>query len=432
MQQMFFRPVAVLSLTLFCYSIHAQTTPTFSFSSPHKVTTGTSSNAGHAWTQAAVDVNGSGNTDLVVNIASTRENDILMGNGDGGFVLTKSNVPSPNQGNLDSSPPWTFVDTNRDGYADILTFDGGYYAYDPENNCEYDQTQNGKIYISLGDGHGNFTLNSAATMEMAPATNISAVIGDFNGDGLKDVALLTTANEECAPNQGFLYLLLNNGDGTFTMHTVPMGTFGELLPYGNSLVAGDFNGDGKLDLAFFALGGTYDPIQVLYGNGDGTFQIGPVYKVNTSTMGVDGILAADLNGDGRTDLVIHGQTNSLNPHAAIVTLLAKKTGNFYWYSEVSAPADSIMIGLMDLNNDGKLDLAYYSYDPSTKITSLRVHPGLGSGKFGASSLIRNLASDWENDIIAPLKTGGPLDVFYALSYPPNKNVYLYEMLNQSK
>jgi hypothetical protein len=84
-----------------------------------------------------------------------------------------------------------------------------------------------------------------------------------------------------------------------------------------------------------------------------------------------------------------------------------------------------------LNNDGKPDLAYYSYDATTKVTSLRANPGLGGGKFGGPSVLRKPAPN-ENDVIAPLKAGGPLNIFYALSYPPNKNVYVYEMLNQSK
>lgn len=431
MQRMFFRVITILSLIFLCNSLHAQTNPTFSFSAPQKVTTGTSTQAGNTVTQSAADINNDGNTDFVVNISASGyyQNAILMNNGNGGFVLTKSNLPS-----------LTLVDTNRDGYPDSVTFtDGSYGYYDPENGCQNDYMP-GSIDVWLGDGHGNFALNSAGHIETGPAVAGSVVVGDFNGDGLKDIAVLAPYYQgECqfvSPNADTLYVLLNNGDGTFTMRTFPTTLYDvneQPTSNQNLLVSGDFNGDGKLDVAFLGRAGSpasnnYSPIQVLYGNGDGTFKVGPTYSSDTS---IDDLLAADLNGDGKTDLVILTEPKAPSTQYRIATLLAKQAGGFYWASAVESANPVQLIALKDLNNDGRPDLAYYSYDPSTRVTSLRAYPGMGGGKLGSSSLLRNLAPN-ENDIIAPLKAGGPLDIFYALSYPPNKSVFLYEMLNQNK
>jgi hypothetical protein len=458
MQTKFFSMVTVLFVALFCYDLHVQAQTdalTFSFSAPQKVLTGATSTAGHVSTQTASDINGDGNTDIIV---IGPERDILFGDGKGGFTLKKSNIPSGNATAIESSVlPWTLVDANRDGHPDSIFFYGGTYVYDPESGCQnYDPSvDNGQIYVSLNDGHGNFTLNQAATIQIYPETYVSVAVGDFNNDGLKDIAVLTSDNQECAPvYSDNLYILLNNGDGTFTSQGPPSEnpaypTVYPISIYSASnasppiLVAGDFNGDGKLDLAFLgqantAPSNTYVPIQVLYGNGDGSFKAGPVYKVDVSANSklsyVDSLLAGDLNGDGKTDLVIHAVPKDASAPTAIVTLLAMQSGGFYWNSELSVPNNQIvgLIGLMDLNQDGRPDLAYYSLDTSTKITSLRAYPGIGSGKFGPSSLIRNLGSEWESDVLAPLKQGEALDIFYGLSYPPNRNVYLYEMLNQSK
>jgi hypothetical protein len=336
---------------------------------------------------------------------------------------------------------------NRDGYPDEVTFEGGCYpkSLDPVSGCvtSGNQIENAQINVYLGDGQGNFTLNPSATVQLPPATTFSSVIGDLNQDGLQDIAVLTFYNCDCAPQESNLTILLNRGDGTFT--DLPVNNMYLSLPATN-LVEGDFNGDGKMDLALLgkassvsAPGRSTYPFfaQVLYGNGDGSFQIGPAYQVDTGMLN---LLAADLNNDGKTDLVVLAlPQNTPNAPYRVVTLLAKQSGGFYWYSEQPSPASAYpnFIGLMDLNLDGNPDLAYYSYDSSTDRYSLRAWPGLGGGKFGPSSLIRTLvpltgAQELENDIIAPLQTGGPLDILYALSYPPYPDVYLYEMLNQSQ
>lgn len=441
MQRMFFRVVAVLSLTLFCYSLHSQTTdpPAFSFSAPHRVLTGAASQPGHSFSLVATDLNGDGNTDLFGQMlyasGNGGENFFLTGDGNGEFILNvNSNTNDPNNvqpfPGYGNSPAATFVDFNRDGNADTMYIDPGYYTSD------YCPTEvEGSINVYLGDGKGNFTADGYKSY-IDPTGTTGEAIGDFNNDSLQDVALLTYEPPQPCDFGGNanLQILLNNGDGTFTTrYAYQNNIYISAAP--SHLVTGDFNGDGKLDVAFVGRASysstpsvSGNVIQVLFGNGDGTFKLGPIYTVDTA---IDNIMAADLNGDGKTDLVILTEPKSPSTQYRIATLLAKQGGGFYWAFEQTSANPLTLIGLMDLNNDGKPDLVYYSYDSSTQVTSLDAYPGLGSGKFGSHQLIRNLAPN-ENDIIAPLKTGGPLDIFYALSYPPNKNVYLYEMLNQSK
>src|SRR5882757_2549920 len=120
-----------------------------------------------------------------------------------------------------------------------------------------------------------------------PTPTNSLVAGDFNGDGRLDLAASTGAT---------LLVLLGRGDGTFSITTFP--TTAQIV---GTLVAGDFNGDGKLDLAF------PDPTQKLVHlllGGDGAFA-----EVSTSAVGTNAVwaAAADFNGDGNLDLAVVDQ-----------------------------------------------------------------------------------------------------------------------------
>ena len=94
-------------------------------------------------------------------------------------------------------------------------------------------------------------------------------------------------------------------------------------------------------------------IQALYGRGDGPFTVGPTYTVDSA---VDNILAADLNGDGKTDLVILTEPRSPSTQFRIATLLAKQGGGFYWASQLLTSNPVTLIGLMDLNDRSRFSL----------------------------------------------------------------------------
>jgi hypothetical protein len=197
----------------------------------------------------------------------------------------------------------------------------------------------------------NFTSSVIANASSGPSY---AATGDFNGDGITDLAVVN--------GSGFLNILLGNGDGTFTIKSSPnVGA----LPSG--AVVADFNSDGISDLA--VANRADSTVTVLLGQGDGTF-------VPQSTIGVgshpSSIVAADFNRDGIPDLAV---TNAGD--GTVTVLLGSGNGSFTTKSTLSVgnlPND-VVVG--DFNGDGNPDLVTLNYNDNT-ITILL---GNGDGTF---------------------------------------------------
>jgi hypothetical protein len=300
---------------------------------------------------ATGDFNRDGNLDLAVEDTFLGETDILLGKGDGTFVL---NATYPMGESV------SVADLNGDGKPDLAITALAPTGLD--------------VAILLGNGDGTFQsavqygVGGFGATSASEGALLDLIIADFNGDGKPDLALANVAPS----GPGSVSVLLGFGDGTFVGGTnyASQGT-------ASRVISADFNGDGKPDLATetaFSTGST--PIGVYLGNGDGTFQ--PEVNTNLSQP-AGGIAAGDFNGDGKADLAtvfLNCVNNICSPGDAVV-LIGNGDGTFQppvQYT-VGLQPENLVVG--DFNGDGKPDLAVSNYGASTVSILL----GNGDGTF---------------------------------------------------
>ena len=279
--------------------------------------------------QFVADFNGDGKPDLLDSYGN-----LQLGNGDGTFTV---GIPVP-------GTPLAVADFNGDGKPDVL------------------EQGTGTLLVLLGNGDGTFQA-PISTDSGADLTAIAA--GDLNGDGKADVVGVFN---------GSMLVYLSKGDGTFAAG-VPYSLGTTLPPYG-PITLGDFNGDKKTDLAVTIFNGTAAGEEIVFlGNGDGTFQAG------ITSAGVDepeSVVAGDFNGDGKLDLAISffGIPPSGLPGVAI--LLGNGDGTFQ-APTVVIPTDG-NLAVADLNGDGTLDLVLQNF-PADRISWAEIYLGNGNGTF---------------------------------------------------
>ena len=288
------------------------------------------------------DFNGDGKLDLVgVDIENARVS-VQLGKGDGSF---QAPVSYP-VGATFSGVSLAVGDFNGDGRLDIAVTN------------DVDAT----VSILLGNGDGTFQPQTTHATANGPEF---LVVGDFNGDGKLDIATANNGVPNGMNNVMTLSVLLGNGDGSFQTHVdyaVPH--------YIYALTLGDFNGDGKLDLAYVGEGDiAFVPqLSILLGNGDGSFQV-PTQTVVPSQP--SGLITADVNGDGKLDLIM----TAVSSANSVYVLLGNGDGSFQPGVGYVAGKNPAFVAAADLNADGKIDLAV----PSNSGVSILL--GNGDGTF---------------------------------------------------
>jgi hypothetical protein len=260
------------------------------------------------------------------------------------------------------------TDLNNDGFADLLTLTNGTFS--------------STMSVYLGKGNGTFTAGNVYILGTAP---MQAVTADFNKDGNKDVAVVNAT-------KGGVMIFVGDGKGNLT-HT--HNYRGATTPL--SLASADLNGDGAPDLV---VGGQNGNMAVLLNDGTGNFTNGKSYNVGTNPVG---IALADLNNDTKVDAIVLSSGAD-----AIDILLGNGDGTFGTsvpFSLTGTASELLQVTVGDYNVDGHLDVAVAALNGGIVMLY-----GKGDGALmkpfaiaingnGATSLV---TTDFKNDGIADL------------------------------
>lgn len=273
---------------------------------------------------------------------------VLLGNGDGTF---QTPVPYGSGGQFADS---VAVADLGNGHLDLIVANCSSFA---NNICS---GTTGGVSVLLGDGNGGF----ATAVPYATTFGVAAVaVADVNGDGKKDVVIATNCGS--GPYSGCVGVLL--GDGTGSLATAVTYDSGGYSP--TAIAIGDMNGDGKLDVvvSHCGTGSTCGEgnVAVLVGNGDGSFVPGVVY--DSAGVYPDGVAIADVNGDGKADVIVANSSVSATvPDGNLGVLLGNGDGTLqavvaYGSGGFGASA----VATLDVNGDGKPDIVVANCSAST-------------------------------------------------------------------
>ncbi|MBL8204548.1 MAG: VCBS repeat-containing protein [Blastocatellia bacterium] len=217
----------------------------------------------------------------------------------------------------------------------------------------------------------------------------AVAVGDFNGDGKADLA---TANYFTDSRSDNIAVLFGNGNGGFDQFASYQ--FGALP---SAIATGDFNGDGKLDLVVCHSGS--NAVTVLFNDGAGSFPRGSAFIINNPK----GVVVGDFNGDGAPDLAV---TEFGSVYLWVIPV--SSDGSFQAAERYVVGQDPIAVAAGDFNRDGKLDLATANFSSNT----ISVLQNRGDGKFEAA-MSYSVGGAPESITVGDFNTDGKADLAVA-------------------
>jgi flagellin-like hook-associated protein FlgL len=318
---------------------------------------------------ATADLNGDGIQDIVTANNSDDTVSVLLGDGSGAFTTKATMLVGNNPLSIALS------DFNGDGKHDLVTANSS------------DDT----VAVFLGNGDGTFASGSTFVVGDAPS---AVAASDLNGDGIQDLVAANRGSDSIS-------VLLGNGNGTFKSQS----TFGVGVGASQSAVAiADFNNDGIPDIV---TGNGLDAsatVSVLLGNGNGTFQGQVEYSVGGQSSAA--VVVGDFNGDGRQDIA------SVSDNVDGLASILLNNGNGTFASSKPLFSGGGSIDTTDFNGDGILDLV----STGDGFVTLNEGRGngtfkdptflpVGSGSFGVAF------TDFNGDGVPDIVAGGASEVF---------------------
>ena len=276
-------------------------------------------------------------------------------------------------------------DLNGDGYADLVT----------------SNRDDNTISVRLNDGSGGFDTGEGAATYGVGSSPGGVALADFNGDGNLDIAVVNSDDHN-------LYVLLGNGDGTFQEPTI----YDTGFDYPYAITTGDFNGDGRPDIAV----ASWDDAQgfsTLINQGSGYeqsegFAAAHFWSMD-SVWSEGGIASADVNGDGRDDIVVSAWDGDTG-NGGVMVAYNDGTGAFpsenQDFLDTNTYPAAVTVG--DFNGDNKPDIAAADSDSN----DLRVLYNSGDGGFDTenSTTLYQYSSDTYALTAADVNGDGLLDL----------------------
>jgi len=418
------------------------------------------------------DVNGDGFPDLITANQGSNTASVFLNDGNGGFGDPQGEAFGNNHGALNSpGTPFAFADVDGNGTIDMVIINNGFYPGDPDQITTFLNDGTGKfsapittpawpanttyfpgsvtladfrntgrpdllivanpytpavVYFAPNIGGGHF---GTYTMTTPTGAAGPVAVGDFNGDGKLDFVTVSMSTAVPNNNNQMLNVFLGNGDGTFQAGQTITFETGDVDAEPMLAFAGDFNGDGNLDVLVWDVG-----LYEFFGNGDGTFQAGiPLF----GSFG-GGLIMADFNHDGFPDIMTGSDAYGFPTDGIFSVFLGQPDGSFqytasynpypyYLDGPIIDGVDTLMNAFPgvvgDFNGDGNADVAIFPYLTAPYLNpAMQILYGNGDGTFTPSYVNYPLYKPYVPEFAVDLNGDGLSDLIELDNYNPSFNV----------